>query len=298
MQKWGAIILLTLAAFFYLGAVWIIEKGVQFSLASLFYTLKDGALLASFLAEALGALFPAAILYYFGYKLLPNSVDNNKAKWAWAVIPAIGIVAAIVFPMIANQSNLSATNSSSATTNSGKKSAADEAYEKGGAYEWGRDEITLDRTKAADWYRKACELGNMDGCLALALMYVDASGYGADAGVKSDGYEALKLATKVCESGLAIGCSLAASLYAGDGKRILIPKDVFKALEFRTKGCNIGLATPGVGYACLALGRMYEGGEGVRIDKDRALELYGKACDFKNEEGCRVYNFRKKIGFP
>ena len=34
---------------------------------------------------------------------------------------------------------------------------------------------------------------------------------------------------------------------------------------------------------------MYFNGEGVLLDKKRALALFGKACDMKEERGCKNY---------
>ena len=42
---------------------------------------------------------------------------------------------------------------------------------------------------------------------------------------------------------------------------------------------------------------MYEDGEGVRLDKKKAIELFGKACDMKNELGCKNYALLKGQGF-
>jgi TPR repeat protein len=41
---------------------------------------------------------------------------------------------------------------------------------------------------------------------------------------------------------------------------------------------------------------MYSTGEGVRQDKSKALQLYGKACDMKNEVGCKNYAILKNQG--
>jgi TPR repeat protein len=41
---------------------------------------------------------------------------------------------------------------------------------------------------------------------------------------------------------------------------------------------------------------MYTNGEGVRQNKSKALELFGKACDLKNELGCNNYANLKNQG--
>ena len=47
---------------------------------------------------------------------------------------------------------------------------------------------------------------------------------------------------------------------------------------------------------CTNLGVMYVNGEGVKLDKKRALALYGKACDLKEERGCKNYAILKGQG--
>ena len=104
MRKVNAIVLLALAALFYVGAIWVIEKNVNFSLVYLLDTIKDVALLSVFIAEARGALSFSLILFFFGYRLLPSSGETTKAKNALGAISAIGIVAALVIPMLVNKS--------------------------------------------------------------------------------------------------------------------------------------------------------------------------------------------------
>jgi TPR repeat protein len=41
---------------------------------------------------------------------------------------------------------------------------------------------------------------------------------------------------------------------------------------------------------------MYTNGEGVRQNKSKALELFGKACDLSNESGCKNYAILKNQG--
>ena len=40
-----------------------------------------------------------------------------------------------------------------------------------------------------------------------------------------------------------------------------------------------------------------ERGVGVKLDRRRALELYGEACDLKAEQGCKNYAILKNQGF-
>ena len=50
-----------------------------------------------------------------------------------------------------------------------------------------------------------------------------------------------------------------------------------------------GECARGVAWACSLAGFLYDNGEGVRLDRKRALALFGKACDLKEEDGCKNY---------
>jgi hypothetical protein len=41
---------------------------------------------------------------------------------------------------------------------------------------------------------------------------------------------------------------------------------------------------------------MYAKGDGLTIDKSRALDLLGRACDLKNQSGCDDYAILKSRG--
>jgi TPR repeat protein len=62
-------------------------------------------------------------------------------------------------------------------------------------------------------------------------------------------------------------------------------------VELYQKACNGSDSV-----ACNNLGVSYNNGEGVRQDKSKALELFGKGCDLKNELGCKNYAILKNQG--
>ena len=51
-----------------------------------------------------------------------------------------------------------------------------------------------------------------------------------------------------------------------------------------------------MGVVASAIEGMYATGEGVKLDKKRALALFGKACDLKDEDGCKNYAILKGQG--
>ena len=50
-----------------------------------------------------------------------------------------------------------------------------------------------------------------------------------------------------------------------------------------------------MGYAngCVLLGFLYQYGEGVRKDYNKAMEFFGKACDLGEQKGCDAYKEMK-----
>ena len=57
-----------------------------------------------------------------------------------------------------------------------------------------------------------------------------------------------------------------------------------------------GECARGDALSCGAAGESYYYGEGVKLDKKRALTLFGKACDLKEEQGCKNYATLKGQG--
>jgi len=76
MKKWFGIFLIILAVLLYLLGVSVLAKEVHYSMRGLWFTLIDGALLGSFLASAVGALAPGAVVHYIGYRLVRSGRDG------------------------------------------------------------------------------------------------------------------------------------------------------------------------------------------------------------------------------
>ena len=90
-----------------------------------------------------------------------------------------------------------------------------------------------DYAKAAKLYRKACDMGNADGCYNLGVFYRD-----GQQGVKQSYVKAAELFRKSCDLGRDDGCNNLGVLYVkGKGVR----KDYIKAAELFKKACNSGL---------------------------------------------------------
>jgi len=135
------------------------------------------------------------------------------------------------------------------------------------------DGVTKDLFRAATSYSKACDAGIAMSCAQLANLYQQGSGVAKDLG------QALTLYSKACNAGYMNGCTGLGFIYLnGDG----IAKDAVRAAAFLTKSCDAGEP-----IACSSLGSLYQSGEkGIPKDKDKAKQLYGKACSLGNQQSC------------
>ncbi|HEC1763856.1 TPA: sel1 repeat family protein [Campylobacter lari] len=129
--------------------------------------------------------------------------------------------------------------------------------------------------KAAEFYKRACELNDGDGCWELAFLYETGKG------VKMSSSMAEKLYNKACSLNSFHACFDLGVIYE---KGQVVSKNNFKAVEFYKKACDMNYKE-----GCNSLGFMYENGRGIRKDTSKALEYFGKACDLKDDLGCQNY---------
>jgi hypothetical protein len=73
MKKGFGVFLIVLAVLLYLLGVFVLAKAVDYSILGLWLTLTDGGLLVDFLARALGALAPGAVMHCIGYRLVRST---------------------------------------------------------------------------------------------------------------------------------------------------------------------------------------------------------------------------------
>ncbi len=88
-----------------------------------------------------------------------------------------------------------------------------------------------DKSRAKEFYGKACELEDADGCFIVGSMYDNGEG------VKQDYTKAREYYTKACELESATGCNnLGSMYYNGEG----VKQDKSRAKEFYGKACDLG----------------------------------------------------------
>lgn len=147
-------------------------------------------------------------------------------------------------------------------------------------YSSDRKGVGLDRAKAMEYFRTACDKNSALGCTELGNTYVRGAGMDSKKQSEND-KEAARLYEKACGLwGGAEGCARLGTLMVyGWG----VTKDTYAGVVNFEKGCN-----QGSGYACVELGKVYAAGRLRARDPVRAFEYYEKACNLFEGEGCRL----------
>ena len=128
--------------------------------------------------------------------------------------------------------------------------------------------VPKDNVKAAEWHKKAAELGNSNAMFNLALCY-----YNGD-GVPQNAETAIEWYKKAAELGNSNAMyNLALCYYNGDG----VQKSAETAVEWYKKAAELGDST-----AMNNLANYYYNGDGVPQNAETAVEWYKKAAELGN----------------
>jgi TPR repeat protein len=113
--------------------------------------------------------------------------------------------------------------------------------------------------------RRACDLGDGNGCYLLALQL----------GNTKEGAAAYEQA---CDDGNSLACTNLGFIYErGEG----VPKDLREAARLYKLGCRGSSCAAPNNLGCVNLGRFYRDGTGVDVDARRALQLFRDVCERK-----------------
>lgn len=138
---------------------------------------------------------------------------------------------------------------------------ANAQYQLGSIYSTGRDGIVKDYEKAYFWYMKAAESGHAIAMYYLAWMYKRGDG------IKEDPEKAFYWFEKAAEKGNVYAICNVGDCYK---KGYYVKRDYVKAAEWYKKGEHSSIC-------CLALGELYELGNGVEKDLEKAMHYYETA---------------------
>ena len=146
---------------------------------------------------------------------------------------------------------------------------AENLYQRGEDYYYGRNGVTQDYVKAQDYYKQASAKGNMDALNSLGVLYY------AGLGVTRDYSKAQKYYKQAAANGNTAALNNLGILYENG---LGVARDYTKAREYYEQA-----GVKGSEWALYNLGLLYENGNGVNIDYARALEYYEKAADAGNK---------------
>jgi TPR repeat protein len=154
----------------------------------------------------------------------------------------------------------------------------------GYAAEKGHGVDRADYNVAVDYYRKGCDKGNNYGCSNMGVMWEWGLGVG-----RKDVGKAMEFYDKACSMSLPLACEKKTKLIASlqtecDAQTATKPK------PFDLKNVK-GLAkvadAPPPNEGCTNLGYLYEHGTGLAKDERLAKDYYQKSCDAKLPIGCQ-----------
>jgi TPR repeat protein len=104
-------------------------------------------------------------------------------------------------------------------------------YNLGIMYMNGTHGATKDEDKAIEYFRKACNGGDIDGCFTVGKYFEDGIG------VKKDLHKSIEFYTKGCDGEDAFSC-MTLGIFYRDGKGV--QEDHLKAAEYFKKVCDSG----------------------------------------------------------
>jgi TPR repeat protein len=134
----------------------------------------------------------------------------------------------------------------------------------------GQEEATTDERKALDLYEQACAEGDVDACTNLGTAYADDS---TNDGVPVDPVKSVEFYRKACDLGFPVACRALAFAYR-DGRPPAVLADPTRAMELDEWACETG-----DGASCNDLGVLYDAGRGVAQDRQKAYDVFRRACD-------------------
>lgn len=135
-----------------------------------------------------------------------------------------------------------------------------------------------------DIQKDACEHGNMEGCLQVAVNYARQNNLNSYMDL------IVKYGNMACDGGNANGCNLLGLLYLSDEKI----KNIDLSMQYLSKACDYNNT-----FACGLLGKIYEDGyQHIIPNGTKALLYYEKACNIgeKNQPTCMLAGLKYHDG--
>ncbi|KAK7863385.1 hypothetical protein R5R35_004349 [Gryllus longicercus] len=128
---------------------------------------------------------------------------------------------------------------------------------------------------AYDYMLKACELGDVSGCLSAGMMNINR---GSHCRKDRDPKLGMTLLEKCCEGKRAYCCFFLSGMFISGVKEAEIEKDMSKAYKFALRACELGEM-----QACANVSLMYKRGEGIEKNEELAAK-YRKIAEEMQDE--------------
>lgn len=212
---------------------------------------------------------------------LGPGVKTAKGRVCWRLAQVIGLLAALGSARAQEASRLAPCGSPATCQAECMQGSATGCVRLADQLDRGTDPPVKDESAAL---QKACELGDPDGCSALALALQQGDGIEQDKQRSAALLqEALRLARLRCARGDAAHCVRAAVLLreAGQSTAAAVQALLRKAAELKEVACK--RSEPG---ACVAAANAFAYAVGVPEDRSRALRLVKSACARREARAC------------
>lgn len=151
---------------------------------------------------------------------------------------------------------------------------------------YGRQFRLKDDQKSRDYYKRACEAGNMFGCRAMGFSFKNSMNVEKTI-IESDYDAARPYFEKACDAGNALSCRALGNLYHFNHG---VKEDVEKARRLYEKSCDLGNY-----FGCNDLGALYMYGRDVEQDFDKARTLFEYACEGARLGCLNLQNVEKRM---
>jgi TPR repeat protein len=144
--------------------------------------------------------------------------------------------------------------------------------------------VARDESEAVRWYRKGSNAGNPNAMTALGIALLDGRG------TAKDPQEAVRLLKAAADKDNYDAIYRVAMLYA-HGLEGIIGKDALEASRLLTKGAEAGHSP-----SMVDLGLLFNNGQGVAVDFNKAAMWYKRAADLGNSYGMVNLGFLHQQG--
>jgi len=139
--------------------------------------------------------------------------------------------------------------------------------------------VEKNKAKTEVLYKKACNIGNQDGCFFLAIYYLNPG-----IGIRKQIPAAKKLSESACDQSHEPSCNLAALHYFSGWFSLDHKRDIGMAEKYYERVCDLGN-----GGGCIVLSEIYGMSQFHKKDMKRSRDYYDRACKLYKRHNAKAY---------